>query len=289
MKRISFCSIFLSFLPFSPLLWALDSGQVTSYSQRISNSDPAVRLGAISELGMLAERNPAQAGNEVVPIFAKGLSDPDAKVRANAAADLQGIAMQTAPRFMQPKPGFPDLRSYGPLKASLEAAMFDSDAEVRRAVWGTYVLTFDIAPEMQAKFIKQFSLEEKTGLQPGIIDLLTSSKARTPDTESFLTHLLDDSKNRPFVVQSFANTPSAWNLPPPPSAALPKLADMLVKEKDTEKRQALVRAVGKYGAQARPYLRQIEQLRDKEADATTRLNLKAAADAVRAGKPLQDQ
>jgi len=167
--------------------------------------------------------------------------------------------------------------------------MFDSDPEVRRAAMGTYALTFATAPEMQAKIIQQFSLEEKTGLQAGIIDLLTSSKARTPDTERFLTQLLDDSKNRPFVVQSFANTPSAWNLPPPPSAALPKLAAMLANEKDSTKRQTLVRAVGKYGAQARPYLAQIEHLRDRESDATTRSNLKAAADAIRAGKPLQDQ
>jgi hypothetical protein len=289
LKTLAFYSSVLGFFTFSPILLALDSNQVASFTQRIGNPDPAIRLAAMNELGKLAERTPGKAGNEVIPIFAKGLTDSDAKVRENAAADLAVIAMQTAPRFLPPKPGSPDLLSFPSLKASLEAAMFDPDPEVRRAVWGSYALTFDLAPDMQAKLIQQFPNEQNTGFQPAIISLLTSCKSPTPATEAFLTQLLNDQKNLPFVIQSFANTPSSWNLPPPPAAALPKLADMLVQEKDTEKRQALARAVGKYGAQARPYLAHIEQLRDKEADPTTKANLKAAADAIRAGKPLQDE
>ena len=243
----------------------------------------------MSELGKLAERNPGKAGNEVIPFLAKGLTDPDIKVRANAAGGLAVIAMETAPKFKQPNPGFPDFKSYAPLKADLEAAMFDSDAQVRRAAWAAYFYTFELTPELQAKLIKQFPTEEKTGLQPAIIELLTMCESPTPDTQTFLVNLLDNPKYLPFVIESFAKIPPSPKIPPPPAAALPKLADMLAKANDSGKRQFLARAVGRYGAQARPYLGQIEQLRDKELDPTTRLNLKAAADAVRAGKPLQDQ
>jgi len=102
MKRIAFYSILFSFSPLSPLLWALDSGQVANYSQRISNSDPAVRLSAISELGTLAERNPAQAGNEVVSIFAKGLSDPDVKVRENSCRQERDFPIYGATALCSP-------------------------------------------------------------------------------------------------------------------------------------------------------------------------------------------
>ena len=83
--------------------------------------------------------------------------------------------------------------------------------------------------------------------------------------------------------------PVSAKIAPPPAAALPKLADMLAKETNSSKRQTLARALGKYGSQARPYLGQIERLREKEPDATTQSNLKAAADAIRAGKPLGDE
>jgi hypothetical protein len=280
---------FFLILLFNISLYALTTAQTKDFNTRINNADPSVRLAAMDQLGSLADRSPQEAGNEVIPIFSEGLKDKDAKVRENAAADLQGIAMQTAPRFLPPKPGFPDLLSLSGLQTSLEAAMFDPDAEVKRAVWGTYALTFDTAPDMQAKLIQQFANEQKTGLQPAIISLLISSKFPTPATQAFLTRLLNDQKSLPFVIESFANTPSSWNLPPPPAAALPKLANMLANEKDSEKRQALARVVGKYGAQGRPYLRQIEQLRDKESDPTTRLNLKEAADAIRAGKPFRNE
>jgi hypothetical protein len=61
---------------------------------------------------------------------------------------------------------------------------------------------------------------------------------------------------------------------------------MLTKETNGSRRQLLARALGKYGAQARPYLGRIEQLQQKESDAVTRANLKEASDAIRSGKPL---
>jgi hypothetical protein len=190
---------------------------------------------------------------------------------------------------MPQQPGMIDLGSYAPLKPALEKLLFDPDMETRQNALGAYVNLYDLTPELQAKLIASFPAEAKTGFQPNIIGALTMCSAPTPATQDFLTHLLDDPKNRPFVIGSFAGAPSLAKLPPPPSAALPKIADMLAKEQDAEKRQTLARAIGKYGAQARPYLAQIERLRDQEADPTTKLNLKGAADAIRAGKPIQDQ
>ena len=267
----------------------MDASQVESYAQRISSADPSVRFAATKEIVELLERTPGKSGDEVIPLLDKGLNDTDQKVRATAAAGLAMIAMETSPKFKPSNPGLPDLRGFAPLKSDLEKAIFDSDAQVRRVALGAYFLTFDVKPELQAKLIKQFPIEEKTGLQPGIIDALVTCESPTPATQAFLTDLLNNPKYVPFVVQSIATVPVSATIAPPPPTALPKLADMLMKETDSSKRQALARAVGKYGAQARPYLGQIEKLRDKELDPTTRSNLKAAADAIRAGVPVQDK
>lgn len=279
----------LAFIILSPAVLALDSNQIADYQQRLGNPDPKIRLAAMDEMGRLAEHSPDKAGNEVVPFFVKGLNDPDPKVRYNAVSDILGISSQTLPRFMPQQPGMIDLQDYAPLKPALEKLLFDPDTEVRQNALAAYVNLYDLTPELQAKLIASFPGAAKTGFQPNIIGALTMCSTPTPATQAFLTSLLDDPKNRPFLIGSFADAPSWEKLPPPPAAALPKMADMLVTEKDTQKRQALARAIGKYGAQARPYLGRIEQLHDKEADATTRANLKAVADAIRAGKPLQDQ
>ena len=151
---------------------------------------------------------------------------------------------------------------------------------------GAYALTFDLNPGLQAKLITEFN-QEKTSPEPASIEILTTCGSPSPATEAFLTQLLDDPKSQWTVVQSFGTRPASLHLPAPPLAALPKLADLLATEKDSERRQMLVRAVGKYGAQALPYLSEIEHLRDVESDPTTRRNLQAAADAIRAGKPLE--
>jgi hypothetical protein len=286
MKIGMFSCLFFGCFAVNPILLALSPSQAASYRQRMQNSDPAVRLAAISELGRLEERTPNVVGIEEIPIFCESLKDKDSKVRANAAADLAVIAIQTMPRLAPHKLGVPDLLTYGPLQTDIEAAMFDSDPEVRRSAEAVYLFTFNISADMQARLIRQYPMEDKTGLQPGIIEMLTSCESPTAATEDFLTHLLDDPKTLPFVIESFAKRPPSSRASPPPAAALPKLADMLINEKDSEKRQALVRAVGKYGMQARPYLAQIERLQDKESNPTTRSTLKAAADAIRAGKPL---
>jgi hypothetical protein len=70
----------------------------------------------------------------------------------------------------------------------------------------------------------------------------------------------------------------------PPPAALPKLVDLLRKTVDSSERQAYVRVIGKYGPLARPYVDEIEEVRDKETDPTTRSNVEAAAAAIRAGQ-----
>jgi HEAT repeat protein len=289
MTAFPYSRILLFSVLFCPVVLALDTHQISDYQQRMNNPDPNVRLAALNEIQSLTENSPEKAGNDVVPFLVNALGDSDPKVRYEAVSNIAAIASQTLPRFMPPQPGMIDLRSYAPLKPALEKLLFDPDREARQNALGAYVNLYDLTPEVQAKLIASFAGEANTGFQANIVGALTMCSAPTPATHAFLTNLLDDPKNRPFVIGSFADAPSWQKLPPPPAAALPKMADMLVKEKDTQKRQALARAIGKYGAQARPYLGQIEQLHDKEADATTRANLKAVADAIRAGKPLQDQ
>jgi len=238
------------------------------------------------EIADLLERSPDKAGNEVLPLLDKGLNDTDVKVRALAAGSVAMIAAETTPKLGSSKMGLPDLLSFAPLKGDLEKDMFDSDAQVRRAALGAYFFTFDVSPDLQSKLIGQFAGGEKTGLQPAIIDALLTCESPTPDTQAFLTNLLDDPKHARFVVQSIATVPVSSKIAPPPAAALSKLANMLTIETDGSKRQLLARALGKYGAQARPYLGRIEQLQQKESDAVTRANLKAASDAIRSGKPL---
>jgi HEAT repeat protein len=286
LKTKSLFIVVLTLCDATAALRGMDANQLNKYTQSISSSDPSIRFAGMHEIADLLERSPDKAGNEVLPLLDQGLNDTDVKVRALAAGSVAMIAVETTPKQGPAKAGLPDLLSFAPLKSDLEKAMFDSDAQVRRAALGAYFFTFDVSPDLQSKLIGQFSSEEKTGLQPAIIDALLTCESPTPDTEAFLTKLLDDPKHAPFVLQSIATVPVSSKIAPPPVAALPKLANMLTRETDGSKRQLLVRALGKYGAQARPYLGQIEQLQQKESDAVTRANLKAAADAIRSGKPL---
>jgi HEAT repeat protein len=286
LKTKSLFIVVLTLLDATAVLRGMDANQLNKYTQSISSSDPSVRFAGIHDIAELFERSPDKVGNEVLPLLDKGLNDTDVKVRALAAGSVAMIAMETIPKLGSAKAGLPDLQNFAPLKGDLEKDMFDSDVQVRRAALGAYVFTFDVLPDLQSKLISRFSGEEKTGLQPAIIDALITCESPTPATQAFLTELLDDPKHAPFVVQSIATVPVSSKIAPPPIAALPKLANMLTKETDGTKRQLLARSLGKYGAQARPYLGRIEQLEQKELDAVTRANLKAAADAIRSGKPL---
>jgi hypothetical protein len=268
--------------------FAFAHDEAEGFKERVSSSDASVRLGALQELARLIAKDPAKAGNDVIPVLCNALSDGDAKVREYAAAGLAIIAMRTQPRFLPNQSGFPDLRNFAPLKADLEAVMFDSDPQVRRSIWGTYAFTFDLSPELQAKLIAQFPLAIKTGLQDGLIEILSWCERPTPATEAFLTQLLDDPQNGPFVIESFSKRLPSPKVAPPPAEALPKFAAMLMKESQSEKRQALARVLGRYGAQARPYVDMIERLRDSERDPVTQSNLKRAAETIRAGRPLQE-
>jgi len=270
------------FFLFNSLVLALSPNEISDYKHRLSDPDPAVRLAAMSEMGSLAERSPEKAGNDVVPFFTKGLSDPDSKVRYNAVSNIALVATQTTQRFLPLKPGMIDLQSYAPLKAILEKMLFDPDAEIRQNALIAYDNLFDLTPEMQAQLITQYTNEGEGGNQELIITSLAASESPTNSTVNFLLHLLDDHRYANRIAMTWAGVKGT-----PPQAALPKLVDLLSKTSNRYDRQAFVSAIGKYGEQARPYLGQIEKLRDKETDATTQANLSRAAEAIRAGKPLQ--
>jgi hypothetical protein len=280
MKIPSLCFCIICLLAFSPTLMALDSDQISDYQRRLGDPDPVVRLSAMREIGKLAQMSPEEAGNDVLPFFTNGLSDPDSKVRYDAVSNIAAISVQTSPKLLPLKPGMIDLQSYAPLKDALKKALFDSDQQTRQNALAAYENLFDFTPELQARLVVQFGAEKRGWNQELITEALASSESPTNSTVDFLVKLLDDHKYAHRIAITWARMKRS-----PPPAAVQKLAELLASTSDSSEKQAFVSVIGKYGAQARPYLGLIEKLRDKETDATTRSSLEVALEAIRKNEP----
>ena len=233
----------------------------------------------MDEIGSFVDKSPQNVTQEVVAVFTHGIHDSDTKVRYYAVSSIAVIALQTAPAHLPLKSGAFDLRTYAPLKAALEGVMFDPDTQTRRNTLGAYVRTFKLEPELQQKLMAQVELDYKN--RDVIIEALMMDGNFTAPLTELLLRLLDDPEYDHIIAEDIAKT----LVVSPPTAFLPKLAEKLSQAQDPARKQGFAGAIGKYGAQARPYLGMIEQMRDRETDVTTIFNLKKAAEAIQTSTP----
>ena len=268
---------------FSRDLMALDAPQIDRYKQRLNDPNPKERLAAMDELGSLLEKSPENVSKETIEVAVNAFRDSDSKVRYNAVSLLAVLGVKTAPALIPVKPGMFDLRTLPNLQEALERAMSDDYRETRENALIAYHAVFKSTPEFQQRLMIRFEKEDKSS-RILIADVLINDGNFSKPVTELLLRLLDDPEYDWFVVNELAietHEPGKENAAPP-AVFLPKLADKLLKTTDARRREACVRAVSKYGAQANPYLDQIKRLRDKETDETTKFNLEAAIKAIQA-------
>ena len=152
--------------------------------------------------------------------------------------------------------------------------MSDENSETRKNALAAYAFVFKFTPEFQQKLTTKFESEDISNRMAIAVALIMDGDFSAPVVE-LLFRLLDDPKYDHIIGNELANKSVA-----PPTVLLPKLAAKLADAKEPGRKQAFARAIKKYGAQATPYLNLLEQLREKEADDTTNLHLKAAIEAI---------
>lgn len=263
--------------------------------QGMSNPNPSIRSSAMEEFtDKLATVDGETYMTEAVPIFISALKDPNVNVRRPGVRGLFMIAGVTAPvlrvRFGGQLPaGKPDLLKYEPLQRALLDAIADSDAVVRQVALATYAATYKLSPYLESKIIEEFNSpapfpDESIG-KSGLLESLMLNGAPSPVAIDFLSKLLDD----PNFEWNIINRIGTDGCPLSP-AVLAKFADMLFGGKGAGHEQDLVRAIGAYGAAAKSYLPQLEQMLASEQEEGLKLDLQSAikqiGDAVKkATKP----
>src|SRR4051812_23540567 len=83
----------------SVALASLTNEQLSDFKRGLANSDPAERVEALEEL---LKQDPTTAGNAIVPLLCSALRDPEARVRALAAASLASISLTSLPKVRAP-------------------------------------------------------------------------------------------------------------------------------------------------------------------------------------------
>ncbi len=286
MKQFRIAYLFFFFVCFSRSLMALDATQIDRYKQRLNDPNPKERLAAMDELGSLLEKSSTNVSKETIAIAVNALRDPDSKVRYNAVSTLAVLGMKTAPAIVPLKPGVFDLRSYPPLQAALEKAMSDEYTETRQNALRAYNLIFKSSPEFLQKLMVRFEKEDKSNRTLIASSLVMDGSFSKPVTE-LLLWLLDDPEYDWFVANDLANMGHNRGKENGalPVIFLPKLAEKLAKATDIPHKEACARAIAEYGAQALPYLDQIQKMRDNETDESAKFNLEKAIEAIKAPAP----
>lgn len=257
-------------------LGGLTQDQLARFQQQLSDSDPKVRSEALE--GVMKVDLPT-AGNELVPLLARAIRDPDQAVRAKAAGLLAATALMTTEKFHRSDPAKTDLRSYPPLKELLIGTFHDADEETRKNALAAYALTFEVAPEIQNDLVARFDSERPFSLfRTVILEALIIDGTPTPAAKALLIRVASN----PNESVHFADMIKDSKMPPP--ELLPIFVDQFNAATDSIHRAAFIRAIKPYGVLARPYLPTLERAAEVESDNVTKRNIKEAIAAIQAAK-----
>jgi HEAT repeat protein len=219
------------------------------------------------------------AGNELVPLLAKAIRDPDKSVRAKAAGLLAATAFMTTAKFYHPDPDKTDLRSYPPLKEILIETFGDADEETRKNALAAYAMTFEVPPAVQNDLVSRYDSERPGSVfRTVILGALTIDGAPTPAAKALLVRVAGTPDGAVKLAQVIKDSKA------PPAELLPIFVNQFSAASDGPRKQAFARVIRKYGASAKPYLPTLERAADAESDATTKRNIKDAVAAIQAAK-----
>lgn len=259
----------------------LEQAQITELGQELQSAEPKVRIAAMERLSEQTFRQTAQtrylrsASGDVLPILTAALGDPEARVRRDAAVLLKLIAYTDMPKLTSSKPDALELRSYPPTQIALRAVIDDPDIDTRVNALGAYTLAFTVPAELQDHLVDRYDVDQKDPEMRILVLLaLTMDGAPTQKASALLQRLADAPETSVWVAKAVQDSAV------PPPALLPKLVNQLSQLEDTNKRAAIVRSVAKYGAQAKPYLGQLEKAARKENDPNNQQSIRMALKVI---------
>ena len=224
--------------------YAADQTQIAAWNQKLHDPDPKVRIAASERLG---GESPEAVGNDLIPLLLTALSDPEPKVRSNAAATLHAIALYTLPKSQPLAPGATDIKGNSQVQEALLKAMRDPLPETRQSALAAYLLTYPVDAALQDKLVDRFTTERDDPLiQQTIIGALVFDGAPTDKANALLNSLVTSPVNSYKVAQAVVATTT------PPDNLLPQLVKQLSSTEDKDKRGLFAGSVAQFGSKAKP-------------------------------------
>jgi len=255
---------------------ALTPEQLEHFQQQLANLDPKVRLAALKDLRAAHLETKA---NNVLPLLSKALRDPDQSVRATAAATLAMISLATSPKFREPPENQTDLRSYPQLQEDLVATLNDADEETRKNALAAYALIFEVTPAIQNNLVARYESERPISVfRTAVLEALTIDGTPTPAAKALLVRVAGTPNGAVALAQVIKDSKA------PPAELLPLFVNQFNTASDAPHRSAFARAIGKYGASAKPYLPALIRAADVESDDIAKRNIKDAVAAIQTAK-----
>jgi hypothetical protein len=269
---------------FSSGLIAFNAEELAKFERPLNGPDPEAREATITEFSLQIAKGLSPGGhptvgrhgNEVLPVLARALQDPNERVRREAVAALAKIAIATQRVKAPPKPGVPDITSYAPLRAILLAKVLDSDAQVRTNAIRSYMLTYPRTADVEQLLIDRFSEEPSEEAKMLTIDAIAIDSAPSERVTAFMLEQLKSDK----YVYEVAKVSRFRKRPLPPDA-LPILAKRLAKSGSSGEREMLAQVIGGYGALAASYVPLLQEMVRKETSPSVKQNIQRALDGLR--------
>lgn len=163
---------------------------------RMGDADPGVRRGAFKTVA--AEFSARTFTNDVLAPLRKGLSDPDAAIRRDAAFSLAGIASKvylssasaTAEAFGRKV--LVDFSQDAALRAALLEGLSSPDPKVRKYAPLVLGLAFPRAPDIESALAARWAVETSTPARQNIVVAVSRAGYSSESSRALLTEALRD-------------------------------------------------------------------------------------------------
>jgi HEAT repeat protein len=233
-------------------------------NRNLVNPNPSVRREAMKHIAI---DQPERAGNDILPVLQRALSDEDADVRRYAAAAIARVSYESAanPDYKAKHGVKTEPRAYPKLAESLLNAITNEDAQVRENV--VKALWFGFPPDAKtgSALARQYDVEKSPQVRIAIIGALARGQYSSAD--GLVIRGLDDpdSEVRGWAAHALSE------MKQPPAAALEKVVLGLKTEQEPFTRQKFISAIGAYGKKASPHLPALRTAMQIETNEVTKL------------------
>jgi HEAT repeat protein len=264
MKLTTFRTLFLTIFILSTLLVpnsVMAQSSIPEIEMGLKSADVMVRREAAKSLLNYVSEPMRQGSIEhlndkILPLITIALTDNDAEVRERGAVTAVLISqVLTEFRTFNKKPPV-DIQSFPALKDALLKALVDSSPVVRENAIMALFGGFGLLPEAENVLVKQFSADPSPKVRAVMVEVL--GQRPSPKAVGVLINALQDENDH--VRGSAARALSEIK----PPDVLPKLVGAL--KPGSPSVGTILNAISAYGAEAKVYLPELEEMRKKETD-----------------------